>query len=166
MQLNSAEFHLFRNNDTARLRFYDGMNLIYGDNGAGKTNVLEALYLCCTGRSHRTRQDRELIRWGADFAAVRVEALRRDGWTVRKADNRVLEGIRRTAQALQKGEIVICKGCDAAAREFSMYCWDLKSGQDKVVKEHDHAMDEIRYFVMAMDTEPPLAATTVERRRF
>ena len=99
-------------------------------------------------------------------AASFLEALRRQGWTVRKADNRVLEGIRRTAQALQKGQIVICKGCDAAAREFSMYCWDLNSGQDKVVKEHDHAMDEIRYFVMAMEKEPPLAATTVERRRF
>ena len=99
-------------------------------------------------------------------AASFIEALRRDGWTVRRADNRVLEGIRRTAQALQEGGIVICRGCDAAAREFSMYCWDLKSGQDKVVKEHDHAMDEIRYFVMAMEKEEPLAATVVERGRF
>ena len=39
MQLYSAEFHLFRNNDTAKLEFTDGMNLIFGDNGAGKTNV-------------------------------------------------------------------------------------------------------------------------------
>ena len=77
-----------------------------------------------------------------------------------------LEGIRRTAQTLQKGEIVICKGCDAAAREFSMYCWDLKSGQDKVVKEHDHAMDEIRYFVMSLEKSEPLAAVAVERGRF
>ena len=99
-------------------------------------------------------------------AASFMEELRREGWTVRKADNRVLEGIRRTAQALQSGEIVICKGCDAAVREFSMYCWDLKAGQDKVKKEHDHAMDEIRYFVMAMEQEPRLAATAVERPRF
>ncbi len=99
-------------------------------------------------------------------AASFIEVLRRAGWNVRKADNRVLEGIRRTAQALQKGEIVICRGCDAAAREFAMYCWDLKSGQDKVKKEHDHAMDEIRYFVMAMEQELPVAATAVERPRF
>ena len=45
----------------------------------GKTNLLEAIYLCCTGRSHRTRQDRELVRWGADFCRVCVEAERRDG---------------------------------------------------------------------------------------
>ena len=99
-------------------------------------------------------------------AASFIEALRRDGWTVRRADNRVLEGIRRTAQALQRGEIVICRGCDAAAREFSMYCWDLKSGQDKVVKEHDHAMDDIRYFVMSLEKSEPLAAVCVERQRF
>ena len=99
-------------------------------------------------------------------AASFIEALRREGWTVRRADNRVLEGIRRTARALQEGEIVICRGCDAAAREFSMYCWDLKSGQDKVIKEHDHAMDEIRYFVMSLEHEEPLAAMCVERGRF
>ena len=40
----------------------EGVNVLLGDNGQGKTNVLEALYLCCTGRSHRTRQDREMIR--------------------------------------------------------------------------------------------------------
>ena len=99
-------------------------------------------------------------------AASFIEVLRRAGWTVRKADNRVLEGIRRTAEALRNGEIVICRGCDAAVREFSMYCWDTKAGEDKVKKEHDHAMDEIRYFVMAMEKEEPLAATVVERSRF
>ena len=99
-------------------------------------------------------------------AASFIEALRRAGFAVRKADNRVLAGIRRTAQALKQGEIVICKGCDAAAREFSLYCWDLKSGEDKVVKEHDHAMDEIRYFVMAMEKDAPVAALSVERGRF
>lgn len=53
--------------------------MLLGNNGQGKTNVLEAMYLTCTGRSHRTRQDRELIRWGADYANVSVQAMRRDG---------------------------------------------------------------------------------------
>ena len=99
-------------------------------------------------------------------AASFMETLRREGWPVKKADNRVLEGIRRTAQALKNGEIVICRGCDAAAREFSTYCWDLNAGEDRVRKEHDHAMDEIRYFVMSLEQGEPVAATTVERRRF
>ena len=83
------------------------------------------------------------------------------------ADNRVLEGVRRTAQALRSGRIVICQGCDAAVREFSLYSWDTRAGEDKVRKEHDHAMDEIRYFVMSLEEGGGgIAATSVERRRF
>lgn len=98
-------------------------------------------------------------------AASFIEALRREGWNVRKADNRVLEGIRRTAQALKSGKIVICKGCQAAAKEFAMYRWE-ESGEDRVRKEFDHAMDDIRYFVMAMDCGDEYTARFVERAVF
>ena len=99
-------------------------------------------------------------------AASFIEALRREGWTVRKADNRVLEGIRRTAEALKNGRIVICRGCEAAAREFARYCWEDDGTQDRVRKEFDHAMDEIRYFVMSMENGDGSAARFVERGRF
>ena len=99
-------------------------------------------------------------------AASFIETLRRAGWPVQKADNRVLEGIRRTADALRSGKIVICKGCDSAAREFGLYCWDVKAGEDRVVKEHDHAMDDIRYFVMSLEKEEPLAAVAVSRGKY
>ena len=79
MKITHAQLTHFRSYEACTIEPCEGVNVLLGDNGQGKTNVLEALYLCCTGRSHRTRQDRELIRWGADFAAVRVEALRRDG---------------------------------------------------------------------------------------
>ena len=57
----------------------DGVTALVGDNGQGKTNILEAVYLTCTGRSHRTRQDRDLVRWGADAADIQIDTLRRDG---------------------------------------------------------------------------------------
>ena len=98
-------------------------------------------------------------------AASFIEALRREGWRVRRADNRISEGIRRTAQALKSGKIVICRGCQAAAREFGLYRWE-EDGQDRVRKEHDHAMDDIRYFVMALDSDGGSAALAVERRVF
>ena len=97
-------------------------------------------------------------------AASFIEALRRKGWPVRKADNRVIEGIRRTAAALKEGRVVICKGCGAALREFGLYRWEDDGTKDRVHKEHDHAMDDIRYFVMSLETEEPLAAVSVERR--
>ena len=79
MKITRAQLTNYRSYDTCVLAPCEGVNVLLGDNGQGKTNVLEALYLACTGRSHRTRQDRELIRWGADFADVKVEAERRDG---------------------------------------------------------------------------------------
>lgn len=103
-------------------------------------------------------------------AASFLEALRREGWNVKKANNDVLSGIRTTAQALKNGRIVICDPCTAAIQEFSSYCWDLKDGEkDQVKKQFDHAMDEIRYFVATVactQTEEPFCAFFVERTVF
>ena len=83
---------------------------------------------------------------------------------MRKADNRVIEGIRRTAQALKEGRVVICRGCEAAAREFALYRWE-EAGEDRVRKQFDHAMDDIRYFVMSLEGGGS-AARFVERAAF
>lgn len=79
MRIIRANLKQFRNYALCEFEPCAGVNVLLGNNGQGKTNLLEALYLCCTGRSHRTRQDRELIGWGADFASVQVQAERADG---------------------------------------------------------------------------------------
>ncbi len=56
----------YRNHTNTRIVFSDRFNIIYGDNGQGKTNILEAIYLCASGRSHRTSKDSELIKFGCD----------------------------------------------------------------------------------------------------
>lgn len=63
------------------------------------------------------------------------------------ADNAVLEGIQHTAQCLADRKILINDCCKRMIQEFGLYRWDEESPEDKVVKEHDHAMDELRYFV-------------------
>lgn len=84
-------------------------------------------------------------------AASFIEALRRDGWRVRKADNDVLSGIRLTADLLKSGRVVICAECADALREIEAYCWDERAGgMDTVKKENDHAMDDMRYFCMTV----------------
>ena len=101
-------------------------------------------------------------------AASFIELLRRKGWRVQKASNDVLSGIRLTSDALKEGRIVICEGCNDCIREMDEYVWDLSSGaKDKVKKEHDHAMDDMRYFVSTVlgKQEAGFAACTVERRR-
>ena len=80
-------------------------------------------------------------------AASFMEVLRREGWKVRKADNDVISGIRKTADALKEGRIVICERCTDCLREMDLYVWDLEAGGDRVVKKNDHAMDDMRYFV-------------------
>ena len=61
---------------------------------------------------------------------------------------------------------MICKGCEAAARELAMYCWEDDGARDRVRKEFDHAMDDIRYFVMSLEDGGGSAARFVERRAF
>ena len=53
-----------------RLVSATGLTVVHGPNGAGKSNLLEALYFGCTGRSPRTRNERELVRFGAQAARV------------------------------------------------------------------------------------------------
>ena len=102
-------------------------------------------------------------------AASFLEALRREGWNVKKAENDVLSGIRLTADALKSGKIVICTPCADAIREFGLYCWDERATGDRVRKEHDHAMDDIRYFaatVAARRAYGGVGAWAVERQAF
>ena len=72
MHVRSLEVRGFRNYAQVHLTPCEGVNVFVGPNAQGKTNLLEALHLCCTGRSHRTARDEELIRWGADSARVQI----------------------------------------------------------------------------------------------
>ena len=93
-------------------------------------------------------------------AASFIQTLRRQGWQVEKADNDVLNGIRRTADALRTGRIVICAECVDCLREMDLYVWECGGTRDRVEKRNDHAMDDMRYFVMGV-LEPPRGFTAV-----
>ena len=79
-------------------------------------------------------------------AASFIAALRKRGYKVKQADNTVSDGLRRVAVYLANGNIKIHRSCADCIREFGMYRWDETAGEDKVIKEYDHAMDEVRYF--------------------
>ncbi len=81
-------------------------------------------------------------------AASFIECIKRHGkFKVIPAKNDVLSGIRRVCDYLRQDKLIFCECCKDSIREFSLYCWDSKSGVDAPVKENDHAMDDIRYFV-------------------
>lgn len=79
-------------------------------------------------------------------AASFITLIRKRGrFSVRKARNDVLGGIRLVSSLLQAGVVQVTEDCPDIIREFSLYCWE-ESGQDRPVKENDHAMDDMRYF--------------------
>ena len=84
-------------------------------------------------------------------AASFIECIRRHGkYTVVPAKNDVVSGIRRVADALTSGKIMIHASCRDCIREFGLYRWSDSGGADSPVKENDHAMDDLRYFVSSL----------------
>lgn len=80
-------------------------------------------------------------------AASFKEVVRRHNkFFTRNAVNDVVNGIRTTSSMLNVGLVKIGASCVNSIAEFGMYSWDSKSNEDKVIKENDHAMDDIRYF--------------------
>ena len=100
-------------------------------------------------------------------AASFIACIRRHGrFAVVPAKNDVLTGIRRTADALRNGELRFSRTCKDAIREFSLYVWDENAAKDAPVKEYDHAMDDIRYFVATvLDAAPEDSFFAVSLRR-
>lgn len=87
-------------------------------------------------------------------AASFITELRQAGFTVRKGKNDVVDGIRRVSTALQQRKLLFSPACQDCIREFSLYRWDEKAAEDRPIKENDHAMDDVRYFVNTVLRQP------------
>ena len=84
-------------------------------------------------------------------AASFIECIRRhEKYPVVKADNDVVSGIRQVSTALKQGRLKFHTSCSDILREFTLYSWNEKAGTDAPIKENDHAMDDMRYFVADM----------------
>ena len=72
MEIKSLQLQNFRNYPELYIEFDEKTNIIYGDNAQGKTNILEAVYLSSTSRSHKGAKDKEMIRFGEDEAHIKM----------------------------------------------------------------------------------------------
>lgn len=82
-------------------------------------------------------------------AASFIVELRKRGYNVLKAKNDVEDGIRLVGTKLNQNKIIFSESCQNTIKEFGSYIWDEKAaerGEDKPIKQHDHAMDAVRYF--------------------
>lgn len=141
---------------------------LWGVNSEGAARIRESYF--DSRKESRQRTDEEhyqaLVELVRDFPITRVivdpsaasfiECIRRHGeFRVKPAINSVIDGIRITSSLLNAGMIHIDPSCKDCIREFGLYRWDEKKTSDTVLKENDHAMDEVRYF-----------CNTVLRRKF
>lgn len=77
MVIESLELKNFRNYETLSMEFDKGTNILYGDNAQGKTNILEAVYLSGTSKSHKSSKDREMIRFGMEECHIKTIILKK-----------------------------------------------------------------------------------------
>lgn len=78
MLITNLKLQNFRNYKELNLNFDKNINIIYGDNAQGKTNILEAIFLTSIGKSFRTNKDKELIKFGEQFSKIEVEFQKKD----------------------------------------------------------------------------------------
>lgn len=78
---------------------------------------------------------------------MQAGAVRERRFKILPADNAVADGLQDTAVAIKRGLIRLDQSCTETKKEFVGYVWDEKSESDKPVKENDHCMDALRYFV-------------------
>jgi len=73
MKIKHLELEQFRNYEKLSIDLHEGTNLFYGDNAQGKTNILEAVYLCGTTKSHRSAKEKEMIRFEQPSCHISME---------------------------------------------------------------------------------------------
>ena len=78
MYVNSLELSHYRNYDNLSISFDPGITILYGDNAQGKTNILEAIYMSGTTKSHRGSRDKEIIQFGEEESHIRLHVTKRD----------------------------------------------------------------------------------------
>ena len=77
MVIKSLKLKNYRNYDLLDITFDPGTNILYGDNAQGKTNILEALYISGTTKSHRGTKDRDIIQFGHEESHIETTVEKR-----------------------------------------------------------------------------------------
>lgn len=78
MYINALALSNFRNYEKAEITFSDGINILYGDNAQGKTNILEAIYMTATTKSHRGSKDKEIIGFEKEESHIKADIKKND----------------------------------------------------------------------------------------
>ena len=90
MIIKSLALNAFRNIDNINIEFDKGLNIIYGDNAQGKTNIIESIFLMAFGKSFRTNKDKEMIMLSKQFAKINGEYEKKDNINIYNINNYII----------------------------------------------------------------------------
>ena len=168
MIIKSLELANFRNYDSLELEFDRGTNILFGDNAQGKTNILEAIYLSSTTKSHKGSKDQDIIKFGYDEAHIRTYLEKEDieykvDMHLRKSKSKGIaingQKIKKAAELLGLLNVVffspedlsIIKNCPAERRRFvdmelcqldSFYLYNLNH-YNKIVNQRNKLLKDL-----------------------
>ena len=78
MYIEKIKLENFRNYEKEEIEFDKNINIIYGDNAQGKTNILESIFVCSLGKSFRTNKDKELIKKNKNYSKIEMISQKQD----------------------------------------------------------------------------------------
>ncbi len=114
MYINKINLENFRNYEKEEIEFDKNINIIYGDNAQGKTNILESIFICSLGKSFRTNKDKELINKEKEYAKIKMISSKEDrdiniDFEISEKKKFSINGIpiKRTSEILGKNYIVL-----------------------------------------------------------
>ena len=114
MFIEKIKLENFRNYENQEIEFDKNINIIYGDNAQGKTNILEAIFICSLGKSFRTNREKELINKEKEYSKIEMESSKEDrrvkiNFELTEKKNFKINGItaKRTSDILGKNYIVL-----------------------------------------------------------
>lgn len=141
MKINSIEIENYRNIEKAQMSF-DDVNIIYGENAQGKTNLIEAIYLFTGAKSFRGAKDAETVRFGCDFARLKInfegkDRLQEATLVIKNRRQATLNGIKKTSPSALGDEV---KAVVFSPAHLSM----IKSGPSERRKFIDTALCQIK----------------------
>ena len=172
----------FRNYQSAALYPHPGVNLFFGQNGSGKTNLLEAVHYCALGRSHRTSQDREVVRRGMEAgwcgvsvrsalgrrdvavrlmpAEARKKQVQVDGKRVARLSE--LMGLVRCVMFAPEDLMLVKEGPSGRRRFVDMMISQLSPGYFSALQQYQQALEQRNAILKQTPRTDPLPAPLLD----
>ena len=165
MLIKSIYLENFRNYEKQKIELSNNINVFYGNNAQGKTNILESLYFCALGRSFRTYKENELIKFGAENSKIKVEYLKNN----RDLNNNSKKIIKLNKIKVNKNsellgnlnlvlfspdDIIILKQAPALRRKFlDILISQLKPNYIHLLSEYNKVLEQRNAYLKTKNTE-------------